>query len=91
MRGQFRGGEHPAGHNLLHSRRMAAEEDRLGSAGEVCRDRKGGREGIANEAAVVGSGGVFPGGRRRCVESAYGTLAAMTPSPGGFDVYVSIT
>lgn len=91
MRGQSRGGERPAGHNLLHSRRMAAEGDRLGSAGEVSRDRKGCREVLADEAAVVGSDGVFPDGRWRCIESAYGTLAAMTPSPRDFDVYISIT
>ena len=29
--------------------------------------------------------------RRRCIESAYGTLTAMMPSPKNFDVHISIT
>ena len=29
--------------------------------------------------------------RRRCIESAYGTLTAMMPSPKDFYIYISIT
>ena len=29
--------------------------------------------------------------RRRYIESAYGTLTAMMPSPKNFDMYISIT
>lgn len=57
--GMVAGGDHPAGHNLLHFRQMASERDRLGSTEEVYRGGKGGRNVLTDEVAVAGSDGVF--------------------------------